>query len=133
MSSQDDDKICIGVLSSNDANRLKSLLAQKEIEIALLFNHATCTSGCRGSGSVELWANKSDVEEIVKTFQGEKSRILDGFDFNPEIVNQVFDPSQETAICPACGTKFQTTLSECPDCGLGFSVPKVSDDQGDAK
>ncbi len=121
------EKICLGVLPANEGTRLKSLLATKDIEIVLLFNHATCTSGCRGSGTVELWAHKNDLDEIVKTFSVEKLRLLDGLEFDPEIINQVYDPSQEAAICPACGTKFSTSLGECPDCGLGFSLPKSAE------
>jgi rRNA maturation endonuclease Nob1 len=37
-----------------------------------------------------------------------------------ERINQVFDPENPTAVCPACGTEFSTHLGECSDCGLAF-------------
>ena len=39
-------------------------------------------------------------------------------DKDQSIINSVYDSSQDTAVCPACGFSFSTTNSECPDCGL---------------
>jgi rRNA maturation endonuclease Nob1 len=67
-----------------------------------------------------VWANQSDLRKIEEILNKNNSKKLAGLTFDTEQINQVFDTSKKTATCPACGTTFPTTDSECPDCGLIF-------------
>ena len=116
------EKICLGTFSVTIANRYRDLLNAQNVELAIIHNKATCSSGGCGT-SMELWANQSDLPVVIPFLQQEQARNYIGLDINPELLNQVFDTSQENAICPACGTEFSTSSSECPDCGLGFQIP----------
>lgn len=111
--------ICIGILPLSQAERLISLAKQEGKTVEKFHNQQTCRSGC--SITVELWAREEDLEIIKKIWAKDQQKNYLGLEFNPEQLQQVFDTSKESAICPACGFEFATSLSECPDCGLCFS------------
>lgn len=117
-----DEKILLGTAPVVVANRYKDLAAQRDITIELAYNASTCKTGC--SHTMEVWANKQDLEAVMALMATEAQRNFSGLEFDPEVVGQVFDPEKEEAQCPACGTVFATSASECPDCGLGFAVPE---------
>ena len=121
MENSNTDKVLLGTAEYNEAQRIKSLLAEKDIVIETMHNPSSCTSGCKVT--LEVWASSADLPEISKFFQKERNNLMAGLDYNEEQINQVFDPSLDNATCPACGTEFSTTKSECPDCGLVFSIP----------
>lgn len=114
------EKVLLGTAPVVIANRYRDLLANKSIEIAVAYNESTCKTGC--SHTMEIWADAKDVEQVVAFIQQDSSRNYAGLEFDPNVINQVFDTSKDDAQCPACGTLFKTSASECPDCGLGFSV-----------
>ncbi len=108
----------IGLLPVRDAEQLRTRLERQGIAVALAFNHVTCTTGC--SPSQEVWAHPEDVAEIEGLLKAAHVKMITDMGLDPEVLAQVFDPEKEKAVCPACATEFSTTLSECPDCGLGF-------------
>ena len=112
-------QVKVGVLELKQAEYMRSCLRKKEVELTLIHNSQSCNGGC--NMNVELWAEAKDVEAISREFAEQRQKTMAGLEFDPHIINQVLDPSQENAICPACATSFASTLSECPDCGLGFS------------
>jgi hypothetical protein len=114
------DKVLLGTAPVVIANRYKDLLAEQSIPLALAYNASTCKTGC--SHTMEIWADAKDAEHVVAFIQKDSSRNFAGLEFDPSVVNQVFDTSKDDAQCPACGTVFKTSASECPDCGLGFAV-----------
>lgn len=116
------DKVLLGTFSVMIANRYRDLLQAKGVELAVLHNAATCSTGSCGT-SMELWAERKDLDAVLAVFQQEQARNFMGLEVNPDLLSQVYDPSQDNAVCPACGTSFSTSLAECPDCGLSFSVP----------
>ena len=67
---------------------------------------------------MELWACPEDIPAIQELMREEEARNRQGLNYDPEQAAQVFDPSKDTAVCPACGTEFATSSTECPDCGL---------------
>lgn len=113
-----DSKKMIGLLGVRDAELLESRLAKEGIQIATIFNHSTCKTGC--SPSKEIWAHAEDVHEIQKILLDEHLKVLTEMGVSLEQINQVFDPANPSAVCPACGTEFSTTNLECPECGLAF-------------
>lgn len=113
-----DNFVCIGVAPASTAERLKSLLRERDVKIETFHNSSTCQKGC--SMTVEIWIEKNDLPILEEVMTKEKARTLEGLDFDPEVVNEVFDPEKESAVCPACGTSFSTKNTECPECGLCF-------------
>lgn len=113
-----DEKIMIGMIGARDAEILESRLAKHGIEVATIFNHTTCKTGC--SPSKEIWAHSEDVGAIQQILHQEHIKMLEEMGANPDQINQVFDPTNPLAICPACGTEFATSMQQCPDCGLAF-------------
>ena len=108
--------IKIAVMGLNEAKSFQGTLKKSGIETELNHNDRTCTRGC--SVTVELMARESDVSRIQAIYQQSFNKLVEGLEFDPNVVNSVFDNSKEEAICPACGFQFSTAKSECPDCGL---------------
>lgn len=106
-----------------EAERIKGALAGLGIAVELAVSPEACASGGCGT-TVEIWGRAQDLPAIQQFFEREKQRDLAGLDFDPALQGQVFDPSAESATCPACGHVFKTSSSECPDCGLSFAVPQ---------
>lgn len=119
MSNSDDSFALVGILDLKEAKRIQSILADRGVRLHLLRNPETCSSGSCAP-SVEVHAAPADLAKIREFFVEERSRSLAGLDFDPALVGEVFDPSKDSARCPACGTVFSTQLTTCPDCGLGF-------------
>ena len=112
------DLIKIGVMNLAEAKDLQTSLEKVGVELILNHNESTCTRGC--SVTVELHAKESDLPKVNQMYHEKFSKLLEGHDFDPEVLNSVFDASAEKAQCPACGHIFSTTQSECPDCGLNI-------------
>ena len=106
----------IAVMNLQEAKEFQTKLKEKGVEITLDHNEQTCTRGC--TVTVELLGREEDLPKIHELYTESYQKLLDGLDFDPEVVNSVFDTSAPDAICPACGHKFSTESFECTDCGL---------------
>ena len=107
-------------MSLNEAKNIQEGLKSKGVEIQLNHNEKTCTRGC--SVTVEVHAKEADLP-VIKSYLAENfAKSLEGHDVDLEALNAVYDPSQEKAICPACGHEFSTKSPACPDCGLNLGV-----------
>jgi hypothetical protein len=116
-----DAKIMVGTLGLRDAEHLRARMSREGIEILTVHNRATCTSGC--STTVEVWVHPADLSDIQRLMAEARQKELEGLGADPQLIDQVYDPDQATAVCPACGTEFETSSDACPDCGLGFALP----------
>jgi hypothetical protein len=117
-----DDLIFFGTIEINEGKQLVEALKARDVHLELVFNESECRGSCQIK--VQLWGHESDLPELEKYISSEKSKLLDGLNFDPENFNNVFDPAKETAKCPACTTEFSTSSSECPECGLTFFIPE---------
>ena len=108
--------IKLAVMGLNEAKDLKNKLEARGVELVLNHNDASCTRGC--SVTVEVHAKESDLPVIQEVYSQGYMKSLEGLNFDPNVVNSVYDTSQEKAICPACSFEFSTQNKECPDCGL---------------
>lgn len=108
--------IRLAVMPLTDAKEFQDQLQKKGVEIILNHNEQTCTRGC--TVTVEVLGHEKDIEIIAKSYQENYQKLTEGHEVNWEVANSVFDPSAESATCPACGHSFSTSQSECPDCGL---------------
>ena len=113
-----DEKILIGTSDVIQAGRYRDQLAREGVHLELVHNPSTCRTGCRTT--VELWARPEDLDAVRLAIGREEARNWAGLDFDPKLLNEVFDPAKGQAVCPACGTQFETAHKECPDCGLCF-------------
>ncbi len=110
--------IFLGVMNINEARTHQQKLKDAGVFVEFKTNGHTCTTGC--TVTVEVWGKEEDSEKLSTYFQNDYMKHVKGHVPNHEILAQVFDPSQEFVICQACGTKFQPSLKECPDCGLNY-------------
>ena len=111
----------IGTLELGEAKRIRSLLLEKGIQLELVSDPQTCsTGGC--ARTVDVFVASEKIPEVTDFLKAEKIRAVDGLEFDSVLINEVYDPEKESARCPACGTRFSTQLKECPDCGLGFGA-----------
>jgi hypothetical protein len=108
--------IKLAVMGLNEAKELKKDCEAQGAEIVLNHNDQTCNRGC--SVTVEVHASEKDLPIVQKVYSEKYEKLLAGHDVDMNIINSVYDSSQDTAVCPACGFNFSTTNSECPDCGL---------------
>jgi hypothetical protein len=113
------EEVFLGVMDLQEAKNHQYRLKQNGIELALKRNPETCsTGGCKVT--VEVWGRESDKEALVKHFQTDYLKHVQGHTPNFEYLSAVFDPTAAEVICQACGTKFSPTAQECPDCGLVY-------------
>lgn len=117
-----EESVVLGVMELQEAKRIRSMLADRGIQVALVNNPTTCT-GLKCGPAAEVHVRPEDVETVAELLQAERTRLLEGHDLDGGFHNNVFDSEKPTASCPACGTQFSTSLTECPECGLGFSTP----------
>lgn len=115
------DQVLLGVLEFKEAKRLRSLLAEQGISLLLVSNPQNCGGGSC-STSLEVFAMPEDLSKIQTFFESERSKLWEGLNIDPALLNEVFDSEKEIARCPACGFTFSTQFVECPDCGLGFQI-----------
>lgn len=115
-------KVLLGKLEVKAAEAIRAKLGKLGIDVALIHNEITCGRGC--AVQVEIWAHPDDLVTIQQQFAAERLKIFEDMGYDPQLAEAVFDPAAETAICPACGTSFATTLTECPECGLCFEPPE---------
>jgi rubrerythrin len=108
----------LAVMPLHDAKELQRILAQKNLSIELNHNGQTCSRGC--TVTVEVLGTIETVPAIQEIMKEQYQKWSEGLDIKWELLEATFDPAQTTATCPACGTQFQTTSSECPECGLCF-------------
>lgn len=113
--------VLAGIAELPEAKRLRAALMERGVEVWLVSNPATCSTGKCGS-KVELRVLAESLPELKAFLASERERSLEGLGADPRLLEQVYDASAEQATCPACGTTFSTQKQECPDCGLGFGV-----------
>lgn len=114
----DSNEFLITVIGLQEARNHVIKLKERGIALVLKTNPQTCTRGCKVT--VEVWGSLNDKEALEQYFTSDLLRSLDAEKINFEALNAVYDPSAAEVICQACGFKFSSTLSECPDCGLCY-------------
>lgn len=119
----DTTKVLLGKLEVKAAEGLRAKLNKLGIHVLLIHNEVTCGRGC--AVQVEVWAHPNDLAVIKNTLDTERLKMFEDMGYDPKLAEAVFNPDAPTAICPACGTSFETSRTECPECGLCFESPEV--------
>jgi hypothetical protein len=112
------DGLFLGVMDIHEAKIHQLKLKEAGVIVEFRTNGHTCTTGCKVT--VEVWGREEDSDKLTAYFHNDYLKHLKGHVPDFESLAEVFDPSLETVICQACGTKFPPTLNECPDCGLVY-------------
>lgn len=94
------------------------LLRQGIPSLALKESGAAC--GCRGS-VLMLQVRESDLAEAMAALEQEYRESTGVAEHDTRFCDAVFDAEDAEALCPACGCRFSTRLTVCPDCGLCFA------------
>jgi len=104
------------------------LLHMKALQAALLGrglpalvskeNDAAC--GCRGP-ELLLQVRESDLAEVMAVLAEEYRQSTGLEDHDTRFAGAVYNAEAAEAVCPACGCRFATSLTVCPDCGLCFA------------
>ncbi len=111
-------KLYLGVMELQDAKRIQAELKNSEVNVELRHNDETCTRGC--TIRVEMWGEEKNLELFQEFFFKEQARHVEGLEIDPNLINEVFDPTSEEVVCQACGFKFKPA-AQCPDCGLSYA------------
>lgn len=114
------EQVFITVMGLQEAKNHQIKLKAKGVSLNLKTNSQTCSRGCKVT--VELWGDAADQELLQEYFSSDLLRSLDADKINFEALNAVYDPSSVEVTCQACAFKFAPHLSECPDCGLCYSL-----------
>jgi len=110
--------IRLGTMPLQEAKTLQTVLATRGVQVELNHNAHTCTRGC--TVTVEVLVPEASIAIVQDTMREQFQKLAQGQNVDWGRLNQVFDPGQSEAQCPACGTNFSTARKECPDCGLCF-------------
>ena len=81
---------------------------------------AGCRTSCRGA-ELLLQVRAADLAEVHALLDEEHRRTTVLTDYDTSLAGEVFDADRDEATCPACGCRFPTSSSACPDCGLSFA------------
>ena len=114
-------KVVIGKAARAEAEALRSRVAHHGIQVALVHNASTCSSGC--GTELEIWAHPDDIAGIQEIVKADWHSALTSNGYDPQLASAVFDSSAPVVTCPACAMVFTPSYPECPDCGLQFASP----------
>jgi len=114
-----DDIVPIHKGQLNEIRDIEKELKAENIAYLVSGDGNSCNKGCCPSNFC-LEVRREDALEAYTIIQAhiERTTALSHHDLSH--CDVVFDPSVKHATCPACGFKFQTTTTTCPDCGLCF-------------
>lgn len=116
-------KVLLGKAEIKSAELMRAKLQKQGIAVALVHNEVSCGKGC--AVQVEVWAHPDDLPAISQIMQAERNQTFAEMGYDASLAEHVFDREAASAVCPACGTNFATTHSECPECGLCFEAPEA--------
>jgi len=118
--SVDDDLVNIRKGPLLEMKKLQQVLAKEHIP-ALIASEKTsnCGKGCCGT-ELFLQIKREDgelaMEALAKEFK--RTTALDHHDLSH--IQSVYDQGTSQTVCQACGFRFSTNSTTCPDCGLCF-------------
>jgi len=112
------EELFIAVMDLQDAKNHQYKLKKLGVNLELKTNKATCSLGCKVT--VEVWGDEKDRALLMKYFNQDFLKHIQGHEPNFEHLSSVFDASATEVICQACGASFSPSANVCPDCGLVY-------------
>ncbi|MBI5557904.1 MAG: hypothetical protein HY885_09720 [Deltaproteobacteria bacterium] len=103
----------------NEIKAIEKELKAENIDAIITGDEKSCQKNCCPS-TFYLQVRRVDAMDASAVVQSyiDKTTALSQHDMSH--CDAVFNPEARQAVCPACGFKFQTTTTTCPDCGLCF-------------
>jgi hypothetical protein len=117
--SPDDELVNIRKGALGEMKQLQAVLGAASIPSLLAGDESNCGKGCCGTDmflQIKMADGDAAMEELAKEF--EKTTALHSHDLST--AHAVFDTGVAKSNCPACGCKFSTSSTTCPECGLCF-------------
>jgi hypothetical protein len=116
--------ISLGSIDYQEAKRIRSVFESQGVTLEVTVQPESCGKGCKPVADV--FVEEEHLEKVRDFLAAEQIREHGGL-LGTKHLEHVFDTANEDATCPACGTGFKTTLTECPDCGLVFIPPEAQE------
>lgn len=114
-----DDLVTIHKAPLADIRHLEDLLRHERIPCLVSGDENTCAKGCCPT-SFYLLVRREDAREAVGVIQAVHAQNTALHHHDTSHSQAVFNADAGEATCPACGHKFPTAFTTCPDCGLCF-------------
>ncbi len=86
---------------------------------ARMFKEDSAGCGCRGP-EVILQVREQELPQVRAVLAEEYWQSTGLDDHDTRFADAIFDDQADEALCPACGYRFSTRETTCPDCGLCF-------------
>jgi hypothetical protein len=87
---------------------------------SLAVKESAGSCGCRGA-ELLLQVREPDLGDALTALEQEHRQSTALSDHDVCFTDEVFNPEEPEAVCPACGHRFSTSSAICPDCGLCFA------------
>jgi len=98
----------------------QNMLKRAGIPSLAVSEDSNCGQGsCATNLLVQI--RRDDLQEVMGILEYDHIRSTGLEDHDLSTAGAVIDTEAEQATCPACGHRFSTAESACPDCGLCFS------------
>jgi ribosomal protein L32 len=104
------------------------VLQMKELQAYLLrrglsslaVKESAASCGCQGA-ELLLQVRERDLGEVLAALEQEHRQSTGLSDHDTCFAGAVYNAAAPEAVCPACGCRFSTSSTICPDCGLCFA------------
>ena len=116
----EDEPVCTVRKGGLQAIKDLQIYLQQQGLPSLVAKEPGAACGCRGV-EVLLQVREDDLAEVLRVLALEHWESTGLADHDTCPVDAVYNPEEGEAVCPACGSRFSTSLAECPDCGLCFA------------
>jgi len=114
-----DDLVAIHKAPIADIRHLEELLRHERIICLVSGDEQSCNKGCCPT-SFYLLVRREDASDAVGVIQAVHAQNTALHHHDTSHSHGVFNADAGEACCPACGHKFPTAFTTCPDCGLCF-------------
>lgn len=102
-----------------DIKRLEGLLREERIAAVIVGDEQSCGKSCCPT-NFYLQVRRQDALDALQVVEGDHARHTALHHHDYRHGDGVFNADAGEASCPACGHRFPTAFSTCPECGLCF-------------
>lgn len=114
-----DDLVAIHKASLADIRHLEELLRHERIACLVAGDEKSCGKGCCPT-TFFLQVRREEAMEALRVIEAVHAQHTALHHHDTSHAHGVFNADAGEACCPACGHKFPTAFTTCPDCGLCF-------------
>ena len=115
----DDDIVAIHKAPLSEIRHLEALLREERIACLVAGDEQSCGKGCCPS-NFYLQVRREDAMDAFRVIEALHARYTALHHHDTSHSHGVFNADAGEATCPACGHRFPTAFTTCPECGLCF-------------